>query len=72
MRAEKLEPQIRFTRQRDIDVDVGETSWLSPPAAPLAMIDGRPSSEYEPDPDLVDYFYLHRRLPRSLLHQGLP
>lgn len=28
------------------------------PAAPLAMIDGRPSSEYEPDPDRVDYFYL--------------
>lgn len=24
----------------------------------LPMIDGRPSSEYEPDPDRVDYFYL--------------
>lgn len=32
------------------------------------MIDGGPNSEYEPD--RVDYFSPHRRLPRSLLHQG--
>lgn len=43
-------------RQRDIDVDVGQTSWLSPPAAPLSMIDGGPNSEYEPE--RADCFYL--------------
>lgn len=54
-------------RQKDIDVDVGQTSWLSPPSVRLAMIDGGPSSEYESD--RVDYSYLHMR---SLLHQGTP
>ena len=53
-------------RQRDIDVDVGQTPWLSPLAAPLVINDGGPSSEHEPE--RVGYFLIHIRPSRSLLH----